>query len=184
MIQPTSSGSPHRGLTARLPTGRGVGLVSLCMFIVGLVVSGWGLFELKQARESSGWPSTPGTITRSAIHQVANNKENQPETTYYPHIQYRYAVFGKGYTADRIAFGSPSGGDQGQAQKIVDRYFTGKTVTVYYDPDDPSVAVLNAGDRLQAHVMIAAGVMFAAGGIFFFKVWRRSRDRRNGYSGE
>jgi hypothetical protein len=46
------------------------------------------------------------------------------------------------------------------------------------------VAVLNAGDRLQAHVMIAAGVMFAAGGIFFFKVWRRSRDRRNGYSGE
>jgi LPXTG-motif cell wall-anchored protein len=57
-------------------------------------------------------------------------------------------------------------------------------VTVYYDPDDPSVAVLNAGYKLQAYAIISAGLMGLAGGMFFFRRWRRRQARRNIFLGK
>jgi hypothetical protein len=82
-----------------------------------MALLGWGLFELQRAMESHGWPSTTGTIARSEIHQVENRKENRTETIYFPRIHYRYSVFGKDYTSDRIAFGGLSGGNQRKAKK-------------------------------------------------------------------
>lgn len=181
----TKSSVPlHKGAGGRSKVNRGMGFLTLCMFAVGLVVAGWGLYELKRSRESNGWPSTTGIITHSAIHKVERRRENQTEATYYPRIQYQYAVFGKGFTADRIAFGSPYGGEQSKAQAVVDRYPIGGSVAVYYDPDDPSVAVLKAGYSQHAYVMMAAGLMFGAGGMFFLRACRRKRDRRNRFSGQ
>lgn len=141
----TASDSSHRIQSVRSKASRAKGLLTLSLFAAGMALLGWGLFELQRAMESHGWPSTTGTITRSEVHQVENRKENQTDTIYYPRIHYRYSVFGQGYTAGRIVFGGLSGGDQSKAKKIVDQYPAGSPVTVYYDPGDPSVAVLNAG---------------------------------------
>ena len=83
-----------------------------------------------------------------------------------------------------MAFGGFSEDSRRKAQKIVDQYPKGMALTVYYDPNDPSVAVLKAGYRLAAYAMVAAGLALCAGGMLGFRAWRRKQGRRNIYVGK
>ncbi len=158
--------------------------MALTMLVIGLLVSGWGGLELQRALESRHWPSTTGIVTGATIDEVVHRKREGPETTYHPKIQYQYAVFGQVYRADRIVFGGSPGGSRRAAQKMVDRYPEGLAVTVYYDPNKPSVAVVKAGYRLTAYAMVAVGVVLCAGGVFCWRAWRRKPERRNDTSGK
>jgi hypothetical protein len=55
----------------------------------------------------------------------------------------------------------------GRAQSIVDRYPDGATVTVYYNPADPSDAVLERGNTPGIGVLYIIGGIFAVAGLLF-----------------
>ena len=54
-----------------------------------------------------------------------------------------------------------------RAQGIVDRYADGATVTVDYNPADPSDAVLERGGTSGIEVLYLIGGVFAAAGLLF-----------------
>ena len=60
------------------------------------------------------------------------------------------------------------GGSLSDAEAIGDKYDTGTSVTVRYDPDDPSESVLEPRVPGLAIVFAFAGGIMLAGGLFIY----------------
>lgn len=84
--------------------------------------------------------STPGVVLASKV-KVSSGSEGG--STSKPRIKYRYTVAGKEYIGDQYDFADISSSDGSYAHKAVSENPPGKTVTVYYDPNDPSDAILH-----------------------------------------
>ncbi len=115
-------------------------------------VAAWLLFtyfqQRRKAGESAGWPATQGKIVLSTVKASTTRHSTDSgmwveRTSYFPKVQYEYSVMGKTYTGGRIAFGASKGfSSRAGAEKVLERYPVGATVTVYYNPDNPADAVL------------------------------------------
>lgn len=170
-------GSHHRPMRTYPKSSKKLGVLVTCIFAAGVMLCAWGAFELMRAHESSRWPSTTGIVTTSYVLKVQERKADHAMFSFYPKIEYRYTVLGQSYSAARIAFGGVTEASQHEAQKIVDQYPTDTTLTVHYDPNDPSVAVLKAGYRLPAYGMVGVGLVLCVIGIYFLRIHWRKRGR-------
>jgi hypothetical protein len=83
--------------------------------------------------------SAEGVVLSSKVKASSGSKGSN----YAPKIKYRYTVAGQEYVAERYDFASMSASDSSYAQRAVSDNPPGKAVTVYYDPDKPSEAVLH-----------------------------------------
>jgi hypothetical protein len=77
---------------------------------------------------------------------------------------YNYTVNEKTLSGIRVAFGTYNS-NQSHAQDIVNKYPQGKSVTVYYNPQDPKVCVLEAGIKGQVLVRPGLGLVCWVAGI-------------------
>ncbi len=82
-------------------------------------------------------------------------------------MSYSYEVGGTVFNGDRIHYGHDSIDNtylEGAAEKRLEPYRIGGAVTVHYNPNDPSQAVLETGIRSYTyfHVLLSAG-LFATG---------------------
>jgi hypothetical protein len=129
------------------------------------IVSGWS---------SAKWPTVEGTITTSSVetHAGIGNKG----IFYHPQIVYSYIVDGKQLTSNRVAFGATNTNDPSDAQRIVDKYPKGKTVTVSYDSDENQESLLEPGLRIGAWGYILLGTPFLLIGIAMIKVFPKLVD--------
>lgn len=161
----------------QVKSAKGLAILTLGMFAAGIFLMAWGGNELKKAYESRSWPGTPGTIT-SAYIQTSHHRssEGRSSTSYAPKVSYRYTVEGKTHMCDRIAFGGASGGMESWAKAVVDEYPSGKQVTVHYNPQDPSVAVLKTGFSWGALLLVLAGVVFFGVGVLCYKGYRSKKE--------
>jgi hypothetical protein len=74
-------------------------------------------------------------------------------------VRFLYEVDGRKYESDRVSTGSSSA-----SVRDVPNYPMGARVTVYYDPADPELAVLEPGLRWESFI---AAMM----GLVIFGVW-------------
>jgi hypothetical protein len=151
-------------------------MITIFLFVWGLGLVVWGGFQASRAMDSRRWPSTRGTVIRSYVHEAKTHGQETKTTAFYPRVIYHYSVLGDRYTADRIAFGGVPSGSRAGAKKVVDRYPAGTTVTVYYDPNKPSLAVLEAGYGNMAYAVTGMGVLLLIGSLLIWRRWRRSRE--------
>jgi len=147
--------------------------ISLWVPLIGGVLFfllGWALlFEsisrLSDAQDSSGWPTTTGTVLESDIHDsVWLQRKKAAEPHYQPTVEYVYTVDGTEYKNDRVSFTEHSGStERSWAEDIVTRFPAGAEVTVYYKPGDPSAAVLDPGVDQDNYIVliIAIGTILA-----------------------
>ena len=91
----------------------------------------------KDAAAVTKWPTTTGTVLMSTLESRRTNNGRHAQ---YPVVLYSYQVGGRSYEGNRIAPGPEVGGTG--APKRLAKYGTGTQVTVYYNPNDPSDAVL------------------------------------------
>ena len=152
-------------------------ILFLVMFAAGVSLMALGGYEIKGSQQSHNWPSTQGTITYSGVHKSTHKDSNhRTQTTYTPKVAYRYQVKGRQYTSDRIEFGvGQSGGSKKSAQKVMDRYPSGKKVPVYYNAQDPKYAILESGFTGRSLFIFFGGVVFFAAGVFSLKAYLRNR---------
>ncbi len=117
------------------------------------VFGGTGLFLLSRYRtarrevsESTSWNAAPGRITFSTVSDIvpAHSMSEGLDDSHRAIVEYVYTVNGIEYTGRRIAFtaGGTSSGTRREADTIVQRYHKNAPVTVYFDPQNPSEAVL------------------------------------------
>ena len=121
-------------------TPRAVGAIVLSAIILNAIFLIVIFYTRRKLAQAESWSSTVGTVTFSAIDVRKSGNRNSIQ---YPVVRYSYQVMGREYEANKIMPGPEVGGSG--AQKVVERYPVGAQVTVFYDPNYPSNALLERG---------------------------------------
>lgn len=129
-------------------------------FLIGLVIIGWVCYSALLSFQSYSWNSARGKVTESRIKR-SYSKDSSDQLI----IRYQYQVKGKTHYSDRIHFGDFSMLFGMSKRSVVKRYPKGKSVDVYYNPDNPKQAVLEQDLKLSAYIGIVVG-MFCCGFAF------------------
>ena len=138
--------------------------ISFGIFVfVGLASVVYGLIVLYQARRSATWPSTEGVITQARVVRAGYS--------YARAVVYSYTVDGVRCQGEDIAAGPVlTSITDAYARKCLARYPVGTPIAVYYDPENPAIAVLEPGLSKKSFVPLAFGLFFAtfSGWVWLF----------------
>ena len=165
------------------PKSMGIGCLMIAVIFWNAFVLGfdglivWKLNEQLNAKQS--YIAADAVVTGSyvaATHDGAGSRGHGPTTDYKPLIQYKYEVDGQPYTSDRYSFVVWGRGTRDYAQSLTDQFTFGSKITIYHDPDDPSVSVI---DPTFSEFPTIVGMLLLPFhclgliGIYFFKhMWR------------
>ena len=118
------------------------------LLVVGIIVGTVVILDIiflavifntrRKMNAAKAWPSVMGTVNNSYLE--LRRSSNNTNMINYPVVQYSYQVGGRSYQGSRIAPGPEVGGTG--AGKIIERYPVNSQVTVYYNSQNPSDAVL------------------------------------------
>lgn len=148
-------------------------VVPFCILLGG--VSGlWTSGEFfVDAYRSSTWPQASGEVIRSDLASESRfQKSNQSTTGYWAEVEYTFVVDDAKHTSEHVTLdglrsGPHIGSGKKEAEEILARYPVGKTVDIYYDPDDPARATLETGISAgNFFVPIFSLVLTALGGFW------------------
>ncbi len=114
-----------------------VGIIGFVFLILNVIFLGIIFFMRRRMAAVSKWPSTMGTVNNSYLER---RRSSDSGSTDYPVVHYSYQVGGQPYQGMKIAPGPDVGGTG--AGKVVTRYPVGAQVMVFYNPQNPSDAVL------------------------------------------
>ncbi len=114
-----------------------VGIIGFVFLILNVVFLAVLFFTRRRMAAVRQWPSTMGTVNTSYLERRSSSEGGY---TNYPVVQYSYQVSGQAHQGTKIAPGMEVGGTG--AGKVVARYPAGAQVMVFYNPQNPSDAVL------------------------------------------
>jgi uncharacterized protein DUF3592 len=97
----------------------------------------WGLNTLYAGWSSRSWPTADGKIFYSSARTGGRNYRRQ--------LWYEYNVRGTRYVAENYRVGGNRSPFKDTVKEAAERYPVGHTVKVYYNPSNPSEAVLEPG---------------------------------------
>lgn len=121
-------------------------LIALAMLACGLIfaVLTWVItrdqFNTRRCgRASQWWPTVQGRITKSNLHHYGYR------TGWETLVEFSYTVNGRTCSGKTIAFRFYEKQTHQQALTLHEKYPPGCPVTVFYDPDQPEISVLEPG---------------------------------------
>jgi hypothetical protein len=128
--------------------------------------------ELQEYPQSAKWPPVPGSVVTSR----AQSNEDGVSLDF----QYEYIVDGRSYASDRYTFFEYIIlNKDDQVYEIVEQYPAGSEVTVYYDPANPSKAIIKRTFQLAdlestilMALCLASVLIFAVMGFFLRLIYR------------
>lgn len=139
-------------------------------FALGVVVILVGLRQSARGRETRGWSHVLGRVLASRVEEDHGGAEEQGYPRWRFDVRYAYEVRGRTYESDQVWYGSanaPSSQDREWHEQWAARYPVGREVDVWYDPADPSRAVLLRGTpRGQLVAYLVVGIALVAVGLF------------------
>lgn len=114
----------------------------------------WGVYrQFSTAQNSKNWPFVTGQVTEFEIR-------NRPaDNSLIARIRYTYTVEGSSYTGTRFTLDNGETGIRQVARRL-DAYPQGHTITVYYNPDNPSQAVLEPGVSVNSLMITSMAYLF------------------------
>ena len=113
-----------------------VGIIVFVLFLLNAIFLTIIFFMRRRMAVVGQWPSTMGTVMMSTIER----RSSEDGYTDYPVVQYSYQISGQSYQGMKLAPGPDVGGTG--ARKVVAKYPAGAQVMVFYNPQNPSDAVL------------------------------------------
>ncbi|WP_164021548.1 DUF3592 domain-containing protein [Pyxidicoccus trucidator] len=163
--------------------------ISVILAVTGLGVLVWGLRRMQQIARTADWPTTEGTIRSSTVtsREVAPiNAETSydddapkpaPQILYRPEVEYTYTVDGQSYTGTSLGKDVVEVSSKQHAQAHAARYPRGTPAKVFYDPEDPSQAVLEPGVQATSWAVPGAGIasIAVATAMYFVIRWFSGR---------
>ncbi len=150
--------------------------VQCTLLAMGIVCPGfviWMAPTVLQQWQSYEWPTTTGTVVEIRKDIFSSERGNN---WYYSTVEYRYTVRGDEYTTDMTRLGlSTKYRDPEEALAQWADYQPGDEITVYHDPYEPKIAVVELGisDReVQVFlVMIAGSIVGLVSSVFVLRSW-------------
>lgn len=144
------------------------------LLLLGVFFTLFGAYFIALGNEARSWPETEGTVVSVTIRSWTPGAGNQGRTRaqrerlreYYPEITYRWEVDGQSYTGSRYTLGTTHEkyDERDEAVAAAVKYRNGAPIPVYYDPKDPSEAVLDNSTSGAVFVPLPLGLLFAAAG--------------------
>lgn len=144
-----------------------LGFFAACVAVV-LVAVIVKTIELRRVRR---WPSVMGRIVSSAPGFALTRTDNSsmPRNERIAAIYYAFEVAGRTYQAKRVTLAEKTA--ESEVAGLLAQYPAGKVVTVFYDPADPSNAVLERempqGVLAGCLTLLGVGVVAVAAVIYF-----------------
>jgi hypothetical protein len=130
--------------------------------LVGIILIAFGLFTMRRETQSSHWPGVEGKIISSQVKVT----DMSDRIDYKAEIEYEYTVNGQTYRGTRLSVDPSYVPSRSYAEGITQRYPVGRVVTVYYDPDNFAVAVLEKGIQGRMLILLVVGAFFVfIGGV-------------------
>jgi len=126
--------------------------------LLGIGLAVYARFDSIAARKTTVWPSTEGHIIASEQTGTSGNPGARITDT--------YTVDGQEYQANQLS-ASPFA-DMFRANAVRRKYAKGSTPTVYYDPTNPTNAVIETGTPTATFGVFLAGLIVAALSITAF----------------
>jgi hypothetical protein len=130
----------------------------------------------RRGQESLHWPTVQGKIVASQITtDVSRDSDGDESTVHGADIRYRYSVDGVAHESKTVQWAGDfkSSGTSWQGKRVA-KYPVGAGVTVYYDPRNPAVAVLEPASRSGSVLTLLMALAFTvAGGGFILLTWYR-----------
>jgi hypothetical protein len=173
-IQPAPARGNSNAIPPSLRSGIGSNSVRrrkpdspMVVLAIGLVLIGFGITVVATTASSAingwssrNWPKTQGRVVRSWVVDYTSSKS--AARSYQLNAIYRYEVSGKRYESNTVGFGKrlESGDHASGEEELAKVAAEGKTCTVYYDPDDPSLSCLVPGPSLFYLVFLPLLSMF------------------------
>ena len=92
------------------------------------------------------WPKAIGQVTSSKLHESKRiTKNGVAITVYSADIEYTYKVNSEDYSSKKIKWVDHRSNNMRHHQELVDTYFIGQRVEVFYNPKKPSIGLLQPG---------------------------------------
>jgi len=126
------------------------GLASAIIMSVGVFFVAMGCLEAWRGRASVSWPTVAGEVLDARVVESRRRSGtgrggSSSATESIPLVRYAYEVNGERHESQRVDFKTRAGGRAAALEELGD-LAPGATVTVHYDPNDPSLAVLRPGN--------------------------------------
>ncbi|MFN8411631.1 MAG: DUF3592 domain-containing protein [Anaerolineales bacterium] len=147
-------------------------ILAITFGVLGVVLSFIYWDKLNADRKCTSWPSVPGKITFSRIEKRSNfDWHNRGRyTRYVPVIKYSYNVGGTSYHAEQIGNGIYVGITRNAVKYWTNRFPVGTTAPVYYDPANPSTALLVP--KTNSNIIgFIVGIGISMSSIFLVGLW-------------
>jgi Protein of unknown function (DUF3592) len=131
------------------------GLISIA---VGICIGVYFAWTLKRQLATSKWFAASGKVLESRILDHGSSLE--------PYVKYSYVVRGQTYISERMApnayvYDQPA--SMSSINRMIAPYAVGKTIKVYFDPNNPQDAVLKKSDSILTNI-----ILVVVSGIFIF----------------
>lgn len=102
------------------------------------------IFTYRKTAAAKQWPSTIGIVFASSVERRPTHRRRYAN---YAIVRYSYQVGERTYQNAKVSLGSAASGLA--AKRVVARYPVGAQVMVFYNPQDPSEAVLERKNSMQ-----------------------------------
>ncbi len=142
-------------------------LLAFLLLLGGFVLIFISKDALVLAHKSKNWNPTDGVVSKSIFYALSDNIKSKHSVYYLLELVYGYEVLGKKYYASRISF-APAGNSRLDASLLAMQYSEGREVVVFYDPSEPSSAVLEPGIQSSMIFMPFVGVLLVLSAGFLF----------------
>lgn len=108
------------------------------------------------ARDSLAWPSVEGTVVSSSVEKRHNGDTN----TYRADVRFAYIVDGREYVSNQLYLMSPHSytSRRWKVMDTVASYPLGTSVTVFYNPNTPSLGTLYRGPQTVHYGLLIASI--------------------------
>lgn len=144
---------------------RRLNLVFTAFAAIFVLVGGFfavqGTLEWIRAADSTSWPTVDGAVTRSEVTSHRSSHKGRTSTSYHAQIEFDYTVDGQKLHGTRRTY-KVLASSQSAANEAVAAHPVGRVVTVSYDPQDPSRAVLDPGWDWSNAIPIGVGLFAIA----------------------
>jgi hypothetical protein len=148
-----------------------------CLCFVALI------YLYLKGRRSEKWPSAPGKVVSTEIKHWKDDDGDR----FDPKLTYEYSVNGTTYTSSRIRPVHWICRRQEEAADMLRPYPLDRSVTVWFEPSDPTDALLEPGrlHRAEILVLLVLGLGFIAAGFTIYSICRtgtcgNEQQRRSG----
>jgi hypothetical protein len=124
--------------------------------------------QLDEAHAAHAWPKASGQVTVSTVKELSTTwADGESTSEYYADIRYTYQVNGQIQTGKDVAVGGQSPSLViGPCNALAARYPVGKAVSVYYNPQNPSEAVLEKHSSGATTSLVIGIIMFLLAACF------------------